>query len=102
VALVHDWLTGMRGGEKVLEAICDLYPDAPLFTLVHARGRVSPAIERRRANVVRAAAARRDGNAPVPALFPSAVNSSISTRSTRHQHEPLRGKSVVGRGGPCM
>jgi glycosyltransferase involved in cell wall biosynthesis len=32
----------------VLEAICDLYPEAPLFTLVHARGRVSPAIERRR------------------------------------------------------
>ena len=26
----------MRGGEKVLEAICDLYPDAPLFSLVHA------------------------------------------------------------------
>ena len=22
VALVHDWLTGMRGGEKALEAVC--------------------------------------------------------------------------------
>ena len=33
VALVHDWLTGMRGGEKVLEAICELYPDAPIYTL---------------------------------------------------------------------
>ena len=47
VALVHDWLTGMRGGEKALEAVCELYPDAPLSTLVHVRGSVSPAIERR-------------------------------------------------------
>jgi glycosyltransferase involved in cell wall biosynthesis len=48
VALVHDWLTGMRGGEKVLEALCDLYRDADLFTLVHVPGSVSPLIERRR------------------------------------------------------
>ena len=33
VALVHDWLTGMRGGEKVLEAIAELYPGAPIYTL---------------------------------------------------------------------
>jgi len=46
VALVHDWLTGMRGGEKVLAAIAELYPSAPVYTLVHARGRVSPDIER--------------------------------------------------------
>lgn len=46
VALVHDWLTGMRGGEKVLEAVCALFPGAPLFTLVHVPGSVSPAIER--------------------------------------------------------
>ena len=38
VALVHDWLTGMRGGEKVLEVLCELYPDADLFTLFHKRG----------------------------------------------------------------
>jgi hypothetical protein len=48
VALVHDWLTGMRGGEKVLEVLCDLYRDADLFTLVHVPGSVSPLIERRR------------------------------------------------------
>jgi glycosyltransferase involved in cell wall biosynthesis len=46
VALVHDWLTGMRGGEKPLELLAAKYPDARLFTLVHVRGRVSPAIER--------------------------------------------------------
>jgi glycosyltransferase involved in cell wall biosynthesis len=48
VALIHDWLTGMRGGEKVLEALCELYPDADVFTLFHDRGTVSPAIERHR------------------------------------------------------
>ncbi|MDA8016208.1 MAG: glycosyltransferase [Thermoanaerobaculia bacterium] len=34
VALVHDWLTGMRGGEKVLEAIADLFPGAPIYSLI--------------------------------------------------------------------
>jgi glycosyltransferase involved in cell wall biosynthesis len=48
VALVHDWLTGMRGGEKVLEVLCELYPDADIFTLFHRRGSVSPTIERHR------------------------------------------------------
>jgi glycosyltransferase involved in cell wall biosynthesis len=47
VALVHDWLTGMRGGEKVLEAICELYPEAQLYSLIHVRGTVSAAIEGR-------------------------------------------------------
>lgn len=45
VALVHDWLTGMRGGEAVLQALCERYPDAPIFTLLHLKGSVSPAIE---------------------------------------------------------
>jgi glycosyltransferase involved in cell wall biosynthesis len=45
VALVHDWLTGMRGGEKVIELIAGLYPEAPLYTLFHFPGSVSPAIE---------------------------------------------------------
>jgi len=45
VAVVHDWLTGMRGGEQVLEAILDLFPGAELFTLFHFPGSVSAAIE---------------------------------------------------------
>jgi len=48
VALVHDWLTGMRGGERVLEAMCEMYPRADIFTLVHRKGSVSPTIERHR------------------------------------------------------
>lgn len=47
VALVHDWLTGMRGGEKVLEVFCELFPSADLYTLFHDRGTVSSAIEGR-------------------------------------------------------
>ena len=45
VALVHDWLTGMRGGEKCLEVLCRAFPDATLHTLIHREGALSPAIE---------------------------------------------------------
>src|SRR3954469_13862327 len=48
VALVHDWLTGLRGGERVLEQLCLLYPDADVFTLVHVPGSCGPIIERHR------------------------------------------------------
>ena len=46
IALVHDWLTGMRGGEKCLEVLCRRFPDARVYTLVHRPGATSPAIER--------------------------------------------------------
>ena len=45
VALVHDWLTGMRGGEKCLEVLCRAFPAATLYTLIHRLGATSPAIE---------------------------------------------------------
>jgi glycosyltransferase involved in cell wall biosynthesis len=48
VALIHDWLTGMRGGEKALEVFCEMFPAADLFTLVHLPGTTSEIIERRR------------------------------------------------------
>jgi glycosyltransferase involved in cell wall biosynthesis len=48
VVLIHDWLTGMRGGERVLEVLCGLFPRAPLFTLLHVPGSVSPIIENRK------------------------------------------------------
>jgi len=34
VALAHHWLVSMRGGEKVLEQFCLLFPEAPIYTLV--------------------------------------------------------------------
>jgi glycosyltransferase involved in cell wall biosynthesis len=48
VALVHYWLVGMRGGEKVLETFCDIFPDADIFTLVADPERLSPKIRRHR------------------------------------------------------
>lgn len=48
IAVVHDWLTGMRGGEKVLEAILQIVPQAEIFTLFHFEGSVSDFIEQGR------------------------------------------------------
>ena len=45
VALVHDWLTGYRGGEKVLAALCELFPKAPIYTLFYRKGSVGETIE---------------------------------------------------------
>jgi glycosyltransferase involved in cell wall biosynthesis len=75
LALVHDWLTGMRGGEKVLEVLCERFPEAELFTLVHVRGSVSPVIERRRIHtsfIQRLPAVARYYRHYLP-LFPAAV-----------------------------
>jgi glycosyltransferase involved in cell wall biosynthesis len=46
VAIVHYWLVGMRGGEKVLEALCDLFPQADIFTHVYIPEMVSEKIRR--------------------------------------------------------
>ncbi len=51
VVLVHDWLTGMRGGEKCLEVLCRRWPHARLYTLLHRPGSVSDDIERLRPRV---------------------------------------------------
>ncbi len=46
VAIVHEWFTSMRGGEKCVEALCEVFPEASLFALVHVKGSVSATIER--------------------------------------------------------
>ena len=46
VAIVHDWLVGMRGGEKVLEIICELYPNAEIFTGFYEENEISDLIKR--------------------------------------------------------
>jgi len=45
VALVHDWLTGLRGGERVLDAVARAFPGAELYTLVHVPGTTTPGID---------------------------------------------------------
>lgn len=75
VALVHDWLTGMRGGEKVIEVLGSLYPEAPLHTLFHFPGSVSPAIEShpiRTSFLQKAPGIRRHYRSYLP-LFPAAI-----------------------------
>jgi len=47
VALVHDWLTGQRGGEKVLEVLAEMFPAAPIYTLFHFRGSQAETIEQK-------------------------------------------------------
>src|SRR5712691_11485228 len=74
-AVVHDWLNGMRGGEKVLEQILPLVPDPTIFTLFHVPGSVSPAIERypiRVSYLNRLPFARLHYRSLLP-LFPAAV-----------------------------
>ena len=44
VAIIHYWLVGMRGGEKVLEEIASLYPQADIYTHVADPSRLSPAL----------------------------------------------------------
>ena len=43
-ALVHYWLTGMRGGEKVVQSICNIFPNIDIFTLVHNKDKISDEI----------------------------------------------------------
>jgi glycosyltransferase involved in cell wall biosynthesis len=45
VVLLHDWLTGFRGGERVLEAFCEMYPEAPIYTLIHSPNSTCDIIE---------------------------------------------------------
>jgi glycosyltransferase involved in cell wall biosynthesis len=77
VALVHDWLTGMRGGEKCLEVFCEIFPDADLYTLVYNPEGVSPAI--RRMNVITSWIDRLPGKQKyfryLLPLFPQAIES---------------------------
>ena len=77
IAVVHDWLSAMRGGEKVLESILELYPHADLFTLFHIKGSVSPFIENRKiytSFLQRAPFLKSHYRHYLP-LFPSAIKS---------------------------
>ena len=75
VALVHDWLTGMRGGEKVLEAIAKLVPGAPIHTLLHVPGSAGPLLEShpiRTSFIQRVPGAAKRYRSLLP-LFPAAI-----------------------------
>ncbi len=44
VAIIHYWLVNMRGGEKVVESLCRLYPQADIYCLVADKSQLSPAL----------------------------------------------------------
>lgn len=46
VALIHDWLNGMRGGEKILEVLAEIFPNADIYTLLYEPEKISPAINK--------------------------------------------------------
>jgi glycosyltransferase involved in cell wall biosynthesis len=77
IALVHDWLTGMRGGEKVLLSLVGIFPEAPIHTLLHVPGSVGGPIEDRTIHtsfVQRLPGAARHYRHYLP-LFPAAAAS---------------------------
>jgi len=77
VALVHDWLTGMRGGEKCLEVFCELFPRADLFTLVYNPADISTTIRQMNLNaswIDRVPGAKKYFRYLLP-LFPTAIES---------------------------
>ena len=96
MAVVHDWLTGMRGGEAVLEAILDALPGAELFTLIPlSRARCPPKIEARTIHTssVQQLATRVSDYRQLLPLFPRAVRQwDFSAIRPHRLVESLRGQ----------
>ncbi len=105
VAVIHDWLTGMRGGEAVLEAILDALPEAELFTLFHFRGSVSEKIESRKihtSSLQRIARRISDYRKLLP-LFPRAIRQfDLSGFDLVVSSSHCVAKSVDARGKPHL
>ena len=73
-AIVHYWLTGMRGGERVVEALCRMLPDADVYTLFYDPDRVSEVIRSHRVTVSYLNPLRRWRRSLLP-FMPSALES---------------------------
>jgi len=75
VAIIHDWLTGTRGGERCLEAFSELFPRAHLYTLVYVPGSVSSVIEKMpiRTSFIQNLPFSRRGYRRYLPLFPMAI-----------------------------
>ena len=73
-AIIHYWLLNMRGGEKVVEALCRLLPDADVFTLFYDPERVSETIGRHRVRTSFLQPCRKSYRSLLP-LMPLALES---------------------------
>jgi glycosyltransferase involved in cell wall biosynthesis len=74
VAIVHYWLLGMRGGEKVVESLCRMFPDADIFTLFYDPESISETIRRHRVTASYLNPLRRYHRSLLP-FMPSALES---------------------------
>ena len=105
VAVIHDWLTGMRGGEAVLEGILDALPGAEIFTLFHFPGSVSEKIESRTihtSEVQRLAQKTSDYRRLLP-LFPHAARRwDLSAYDVIVSSSHCVAKGVNARGKPHL
>jgi len=75
--LCHDWLSGMRGGERVLEILCEGFPDAPIYTLLSNPAAISDTIKQHPIHLSwmqRIPGVTRHYRSLLP-LFPAAINS---------------------------
>ncbi len=110
-AIVHYWLLNRRGGEKVLDALCRLLPEADIFTLFCDRATLSPELQRHKITTSFLNPLRRGYRSLLP-LMPMALESFdlrgydlvvssesgpakgvITSSSTRHIcycHTPMR------------
>jgi glycosyltransferase involved in cell wall biosynthesis len=77
VALVHDFLLDMRGGERVFTRLCDIWPDADIFTAVYDEGGTEGRFAARRVHasfLQRLRPSSRNFRAFLP-LYPAAIES---------------------------
>jgi glycosyltransferase involved in cell wall biosynthesis len=110
-AIVHYWLLNRRGGEKVLDALCRVLPDADVFTLFLDPKTLSPELRRHKITTSFLNPLRRAYRSLLP-LMPMALESLdlrgydlvvssesgpakgvITSSSTRHLcycHTPMR------------
>jgi glycosyltransferase involved in cell wall biosynthesis len=106
VALVHDWLTGMRGGERVLDQLCRRFPSAPLWTLLHRPGKVSATIESRKVHTsllqrMPFAATRYRSYLPLFPLFAELHKAGSGTDLIISTSHAVAKSMVVRSGQPC-
>lgn len=75
VALVHDYLVQYGGAERVLEAFCEIFPDAPIYTLLYDREAMGAAFANRdiRTSFLQRSAWARRHHRLFPLLMPLAV-----------------------------
>jgi glycosyltransferase involved in cell wall biosynthesis len=48
IAIVHDYLNQYGGAERVVEALCEMFPEAPIFTSIYDPARVQHRFDDRR------------------------------------------------------